>query len=147
MLASCRWLTVLTIFVALPASLCAAPPEPELADFWLTVQARQRLQDDGLLAPWNLGVRVRGRVAILWGPAPSVELGLLAEARVRTMIELIDVRNELVVMPEEASQAVAPPVERPLFLPEKGPPPLPEGPRRLLHRNPGSVWDAASAKR
>src|SRR2546428_477337 len=97
---SLRSLLVLAFAAAtLPAT--AAPPDRSLVDLLQTLQANKRLQEDDVLAPFNIGVKVRGRVAILWGPVPTVELALRAEARLRMMIELVDVRNELIVMPEK----------------------------------------------
>ena len=111
-----------------------APPDRSFTDFLQTVQACQRLQEDELLAPLNVGVKVRHRVAVLWGPIPTAALALRAEQRLRTMIELVDVRNDLIVMPEDLRDVPVPPVqERPLFVPEKGPPPLLDVPRPLLH--------------
>ena len=138
----------------------AASPKVTLADVLQTMQACKHLQADELLAPLNIGVKVRGRVAVLWGPVPTPELALRAEQRLRQMIELIDVRNELMVMPEDLRD-VPVPVAPPLFLPEKTPPPLPDAPQRFLRRdldraaadlvlvvwNFVQAWDAASAKR
>src|SRR5205823_13848821 len=125
------------------AQVQATPPDRSFIDFLQTVQACQRLQEDVLLAPLNVGVKVRNRVAILWGPVPTAELALRAEQRLRTMIELIDVRNDLIVLPEDLRDVPVPPVQqRPLLVPEKGPPPLPDTSRPLLHlpeapRRPG----------
>src|SRR5437773_774191 len=93
------------------AQVQATPPDRSFTDFLQTVQACQRLQEDELLAPLNVGVKVRHRVAILWGPIPTAELALRAEQRLRTMIELVDVRNDLIVMPEDLRDVPAPPVQ------------------------------------
>jgi len=72
-------------------------------------------------------VQVRGGVAILWGPVPSVDLAFRAEARLRALIELIDVQNNLEITPNPLGPA---PIFRgPQFLPDRLPPPLPEAPR------------------
>src|SRR5437870_2837391 len=103
------------------AALWAAPPtwtpvpDRSLADLHYAVQACQRLQQDEALAPLNIGVRVRNRVAVLWGPVPSVALALRAEAKLRAMIEFADVRNELIVMPDDWRDLPTPHVPPPLF--------------------------------
>src|ERR1044071_9815392 len=60
-----------------------------------TMQARRLLAEDPDLAPWNIGVIVQDRVATLWGPVPSAEVAFRAEICLKSMIELIEVRNEL----------------------------------------------------
>jgi len=156
-----RLLLLITILVGITTPASAAPPDRDLEDFLQTVQACKRLQQDELLAPLNVGVKVRRRVAILWGPIPNAELALRAEQQLRTMIELIDVRNDLIVMPEDLNDVPVPAVQPPLFLPEKNPPPLPDTSRPLLRElgaarrpgvahadgNPGFAWNVASAKR
>jgi hypothetical protein len=73
-------------------------------------------------------VQVRNGVAILWGPVPTVDLAFRAEARLRALIELIDVHNNLEVNPNPLGPT---PIFRgpPQFLPDRLPPPLPEAPR------------------
>ena len=66
------------------------------------------------------------------------------------MIELIDVQNELVVMPEGWPEPATPVQEPPFYLPEKSPPPLPGSPRPLLRRpndsqRPAIAWDRVGA--
>jgi hypothetical protein len=104
---------------ALTAVLSAFPPpeatgERALADLIFTVKACQRLQQDEVLAPHSVGVRVRNRIAILWGPVPSVEVALRAEAKLRAMIEFVDVRNELIVMADDWRESGTPRVVPPL---------------------------------
>ena len=74
-------------------------------------------------AALNLGVTVKDGIAVLWGPVPSVELSFPAEARLRALIELIDVRNRLEIEPDGWGPLwhLAPP----RILPERLPPPLP----------------------
>ncbi len=122
-MAALRCLLAILVLAACVAPGRAAPPEAALADLWQTIQAHQYLQEDEVLASLNLGLKVRGRVATLWGPVPSLELALRAERRLRTMIELIDVRNELVVTPDDRWDEIVPEPRRPLFLPQR---PLPE---------------------
>src|SRR5438552_3749010 len=69
-------------------------PLGSMRDFWQTMQARKLLLDDPRLAPLNLGVKVVDGVATLWGPVPNAEHSFRAESCLRTMIELIDVRNQ-----------------------------------------------------
>jgi hypothetical protein len=92
-----------------PACLKAA--DPANRDLQYTVLARSALAKDRELAPLNLGVRVHNRVAVLWGPVPSVDLMQRAVQVLRNVPELLEVRNELHVEPGEM-----PP---PLFLPER----------------------------
>lgn len=95
-----------------------------------TMQARKLLAEDPDLAAWNIGVMVTDRVAVLWGPVPSAEIAFRAELCLKTMFELVEVRNELSV-----SESLEP-VNRPLkidspprYMPELLPPKLPEEPR------------------
>ena len=68
-----------------------------LRDVRQTIQARKRLADVPELAELNIGVIVVNRVAVLWGPVPSAAEAFRAEVCLRTMIELADVRSELLV--------------------------------------------------
>src|SRR5207245_2442047 len=74
----------------------AGPAEAGSAkdDLYQTVLARRALQNDALLAPLNLGVRVRQRVATLWGPVASAEAARRAVALLRELPELAAVRSE-----------------------------------------------------
>jgi hypothetical protein len=90
-----------------------------------TIQARQALLRDPDLAWLNVGVRVRNRVAVLWGPVPSVELGFKAEICVRGLIELREVRNQLFVNDDEAPSSNPPQASAPTLLPPVAPPILP----------------------
>ena len=125
-MAALRMILAVLVLTGCAVAGRTAPPEVAFADLWLTIQAHKHLQEDEVLAPHNLGLKVRGRVATLWGPAPSLELSVRAERRLRTMIQLIDVRNELIVMPDDPREWMTPATRRPLFLPEKSPPPLRE---------------------
>lgn len=68
-----------------------------MRDVRATIQARKLLADDPELAKWNISVSVRDRVATLWGSVPSAEIAFRAELRLKAMIELTEVRNELFV--------------------------------------------------
>lgn len=81
----------------LPASNTDYAKNAVERDIYQTMWARRMLLEDPVLAPFNLGVRVRNRIATLWGPVPNHELGLAAQRRLNSMIELVDVRNELYV--------------------------------------------------
>lgn len=94
-----RWLPSLFALV-LTAPGFAGPPDVD--DVVLTIRARAALYQDDELRPHNIGVRVVGRVATLFGPVAKLDLGLRAESRLRDMIELRDVRNELDVVPAPA---------------------------------------------
>ena len=146
-MASLRWLGMIIGMLVIPLVASAAPPDYGFADLWRTVQAVKLLHEDAALAPLHLGVKVRNRVAVLWGPVPSRDLAVRAETRLRNMIELVDVRNELIVMPDE--RVFTPSPQRPLFSPDKAPPPQ-EQRRPGLARGGGDdvvAWHAASAKR
>src|SRR6266446_3806353 len=78
-----------------------ASPEAVSRDLGLTLQARRLLLKDRELGPLNLGVRIRDRVAILWGPVPSAELALKAETCLRAMFEIVEIHNELLVTGDE----------------------------------------------
>ena len=86
-----------------------------------TVAARRALYQDAQLAPLNLGVKVRNRVAVLWGPIPSLELARRAVEVLKALPELVAVQSELEIVPDD---------DRPLFLPEAGR--LPAGPAGTL---------------
>ena len=75
----------------------ARPIAPDLA---LTIEARGILLRDPELATLNIGVRVRNRIATLWGPVPSAEMAFKAEIYLRGLVELLEVRNELHVTGE-----------------------------------------------
>lgn len=108
-----------TVLVAsIAPGLAAAGPADDLRDVQTAILARQALQDDPLLAPHNLGVRVRDGVAVLWGPVPSKELAERATARLRKLPQLRGVRNELFLdpwgdLPVAITTPVRPPVQPP----------------------------------
>jgi osmotically-inducible protein OsmY len=98
-----------------------------------TMQVRKLLLDEPELAQINIGVIVTDRVAVLWGPVPSPEVAFRAELCVRTMIELVEIRNELFV--SELLEPIWTPLKidiPPLFLPDHMPPKLPIEPRPIL---------------
>jgi hypothetical protein len=80
--------------------------------------ARQTLFQDKLVGPLNLGVRVRRRVAVLWGPVPSAELARRAVALLEGLPDLVEVRDELTVQPVDER----PPRDRYLPPPDSLPP-------------------------
>jgi hypothetical protein len=105
----------------------SASPEAAAAvrDLGLTIQARRILLQDPELGPLNLGVRVRNRVAILWGPVPSVEMGFKAEVCLRSFVELAEVRNELLITGDDTPAQDQGPRSAPLFLPLEPRPAIP----------------------
>src|SRR5450755_115852 len=108
----------------------ATPPSPAVArDLALTIQARGLLLRDRELAALNVGVRVRNRVAVLWGPVPSAEMAFKAEVYLRGLVELIEVRNELHVTGEPLPVLGGLPSPPAFHLPELPPtlPALPPG--------------------
>jgi len=66
-----------------------------LQDLELTLRARKAILQDDKLAALNLGVTVRGRVAILWGTVATKELSARAEDFLRPVVGLQGIRNEL----------------------------------------------------
>ncbi len=80
--------------------------------------ARRSLLRDAELAPLNLGVCIRNRVATLWGPVPTADLGFKAEQRLRGLVELLEVRSELIVAPAIVAAPVSLPAK---FLPPPSP--------------------------
>ena len=104
-----------------------------LRDARHTMQARKLLFNDAELASVNIGVIVTDRVALLWGPVPTAEVAFQAELCLRGMIELVEIRNELVV--NDLLQPARTPLKidiAPQFLPERLPPKLPPLPRPIL---------------
>jgi len=114
------------------------PPGGEAAarDLRMTLRARRLLLADAELAQLNLGVRVRDRVAYLWGPVPSVELSFKAEICLREMFELTEVRNQMFVSGDEPAKP-APPA--PSFLPAAAAPSLPGLPSDKVMQPPPPV--------
>lgn len=99
--------TLLAGAVLLVARLTEAPGQDAVAtaspsnsertrDARLTLRARQALQQDpGLAALSLVGVSVRGSAATLWGSVPAADLSRRAEALVRQVPGIFEVRNEL----------------------------------------------------
>ena len=118
-----------------PAQSSAAA-EAAARDLVLTIHARRLLLKDRELGSLNVGVQVRNRVAVLWGPVPSAELAIKAETCIQAMYELIEVRSELYVTGDEtrnARPAVAtlPPAEVRPALPTLSPRAVPGMPAPL----------------
>ncbi len=103
------------------------PEDVLFRDLWHTAQARKILQSDPQLGPLNIGVRVTGGVALLWGPVPSADLAYRAEQRLRPLFELIEVRNTLTVDTDGVLEPPAPPSSLEQFAPA-----TPREPRRPL---------------
>jgi hypothetical protein len=136
-------LCALCLLATLLAGFPAAASAQALGDIFVddldqTIECRKLLLEDPILGPLNLGVRVRGRVAILWGPTPSAEIGQRAEQCLRTMIELADVKSEMHVAPDYDWR---PPPGLPLapLLPEDLPPALPDPVRPAAPRVGGTA--------
>ena len=87
-----------------PAQSSAAA-ETAARDLVLTIHARRLLLKDRELGSLNVGVQVRNRVAVLWGPVTSAELAIKAETCIQAMYELIEVRSELYVTGDETRNA------------------------------------------
>jgi hypothetical protein len=83
------------------ASGVASAEEIDPRDLVREVQARQALQKDPQLAPLNLGVRVRNRIATLTGPVPTRGLAQRAVDVLKKLPELSEVREQLLVQFED----------------------------------------------
>ena len=57
--------------------------------------AREALLQDEILSPLNLGVTVHSGTATLWGTVPNVALSRRAEEKVRSVLGLAQVKNDL----------------------------------------------------
>jgi hypothetical protein len=130
------------VFALLPVITCvgATLAQPlrmigdSARDLRQTIQARQMLAADPELAAFNVGVLVHNRVATLCGPVPSAEVSFRAELCLKTMVELVEVRNELFV--SEILEPVRKPLKidlPPQRLPELLPPQLPMAPKPSFH--------------
>lgn len=95
----------------------ASGEEIDPRDLHREVLARQALQKDPQLAPLNLGVRVRNRVATLTGPVPTRALAQRAVDVLKRLPELSEVRDSLLVQFEDGP--VLPPA---VALPKVDPP-------------------------
>ncbi len=102
-------------------------------DLQLTIHARKALQQDAALAQLNLGLRVRGGEARVWGPVPSEELIARALERVRAVQGILKVRNELHVAPAEKEP-------EPLLVPQ-----TPAEPQRTASASPDPVSGSLGA--
>ncbi len=72
-------------------------------DLELTLRARQALQASLQDDAQGVGVSVHNRVATLWGSVPSAEVAQRAEERVRRVIGLIGIHNQLQIQPAVGS--------------------------------------------
>jgi hypothetical protein len=100
--AACVFGAGVCLLPSLASVLAAEPPTLDVnEDVRQELLARQTLFQDKLVGPLNLGVRVRQRVAVLWGPAPSAELARRAVALLQERPEWVEVRDELIVQPAE----------------------------------------------
>lgn len=128
-----RSLVAFLILAGAASSAAAQTRTVGLTDVHHTLKARKLLMDDPELAPFNIGVVVTNRVAVLWGPAPSAEIAFRAELCMRTMVELTSVRNELFI--SDLTEPVRSPLKidvPPLRLPDMTPPKLPRESRPIF---------------
>lgn len=113
-----RIVAIMGIVVAAVVSHAAAD-EIDPVDLHREFQAMEALRKDPQLGALNLGVRVRGRVATLWGPIPTRDLADRAVATLKKLPELREVRDHTFVQFDELrpkapvglppTQEVAPP--------------------------------------
>ncbi|MCI0461978.1 MAG: BON domain-containing protein [Gemmataceae bacterium] len=132
--------------------LLLPPPRTARADdsAWLDLKyellARRLLLADNALADLDLGVRVRNRVATLWGTVPSAELARHAVTRVKSMPELISVRSELFVDGSAPSRPKPAPAAPPhpgwqFRLPGRPQAVLTKGPATPVPKSPPVKWE------
>lgn len=76
-------------------------PVEHLRELMLTLEVRKALLDDPELAKLNVGVKVDGRVATLWGPVPTAEIKQRAEDVLKKFPYVSEVRNQLQVRTED----------------------------------------------
>jgi hypothetical protein len=127
------------LLLALPGAARAG--DSDWLDLKYELLARRVILEDQDLAGLDLGVRVRNRVATLWGTVPSRELAWHAVTRLQGMPELLSVRSELFIddsAPRRVKPSPAPPPRpggefrvpaRPQTVLTKGPsPPVPKPP-------------------
>ena len=74
-----------------------SPPGSPLTDkdCQLASFAREALLQDEILGPLNVGVTVHSGTATLWGTVPNVALSRRAEEKVRSVLGLAQVKNDL----------------------------------------------------
>jgi hypothetical protein len=114
-----RWQLLSLVFMAFVlwrAESASQAAPPDIADTMLTIKVRAVLYQDPELRPYNIGVRVKDRVAFLFGPVPKMELGLRAEGKLRDVFELREIRLELDVLdplPELPPIRIPSPAPRP----------------------------------
>jgi hypothetical protein len=125
-----RWfaLALTSLLLASPAQAQPSTWESRHRDADLTIECRKLFLEDPVLGPLNLGVRVKERVAVLWGPAPSREVVRRAEQCLQTIVELMDVKSEMIILPHidwtplpglpAAAPNAAPPAEPAPVLPD-----------------------------
>jgi hypothetical protein len=96
-----------------PPAAGQAPPAllPVERDVKLALKARQVFQQDEDLRDLNLGVRVQGGVAILWGPVPSAELERKAVRLLRTVGGVREVRSEAYLAADKKVEPIRVPTE------------------------------------
>lgn len=108
------------LFVPLRAAAAESQPaehstlpaaELVVRDLRLTVKAREALREDADLAALNLGVSLRGGVATVWGPVPSLALAWRAVQKLQRLPGVSEVRNDTSVVPPE--ELPPPPGKRP----------------------------------
>ncbi len=96
-----------------PPAAAQAPADeaPTVRDLQLRLQARAALMKERAFAAPDFGVVVHQRVATLWGTVPSVELARRAEELVHQVPGLVEVHNELQVVPSDQAmtRSFAPP--------------------------------------
>jgi hypothetical protein len=121
----CFWLVGVVLLLFVESSTCSGQSriigDPSRG-VQHTILARRLLLDDPDLASINIGVIVTDRVAVLWGPVPSAEVAFRAELCMRSMVELVEVRNELFVC--EQLEPIRKPLKidiSPSFLPDRTP--------------------------
>ena len=113
-----------------PAPARAQTADPSLLDVIQTLQARKVLDEDTHLGPLHLGLKMRGGVATLWGPVPSLDLSRRAVQKLRALVYVSDIRNHLAVQADDYLPPAPPRMVTPASAPTPmAPAPAPKTPR------------------
>lgn len=97
--------------IALQAGDARAIQIPDLTsrDWILNNQARRAILKDDQLAPHNIGVTVKNKIATIWGSIPAPEIAKRAEATLLKIPGIATVMNECRIVPgtDPIPQAIA----------------------------------------
>jgi len=139
-------LAVIAAIIFLGPMAASESPAPSalvsVSDLQLSRLGREVFGQDKDLAPLNLGVTVKDRVARLTGDVPSHEVSRQAEQLLRKVPGILEVQNDLrLILPEdERVNTFTPlPSSRPPLV-QQSIPPQPRSPGALTGQSNGSRW-------